>query len=80
MHYRNVEKAKNAVQVIQALGPIISIMGLSQKKLLKNAHVQAKYQRISVYDMKGLLPILKEAVLNKKLILACVWDHVEALD
>ena len=55
-------------------------MGLSQKKLLKNAHVQAKYQRISVYDAGGLLPILKEAVLSKELILVYVWDHVEAVD
>ena len=80
MQYRNVEKAKNAVQVIQALGPIISIMGLSQKKLLKNVHVQAEYQRISVYDAGGLLPILKEAVLSKELILVYVWEHVEAMD
>ena len=47
----------------------------SQKKLLKNARVQMKYHKIIARDVKHLLPILKEAVLSKKLILENVWEY-----
>ena len=78
IYCRNVEKAKNASQAIRAIGPIIFvIMVQSQKKLLKNARVKMKYHQIIAHDVKNLLPILKEAVLSKKLILVNVWEYLK---
>ena len=68
-------KPKNASQIIRAIGPIISTMVLSQRKSLKNAHVKEYHQIIIVNDVKDLLPILKEAVLSKKLIPVNVWEY-----
>ena len=78
-HTRHVEetKPKNASQVIRALGPFISIMVQSQKKLLKNARVTEYHQIIIVNDVQDILLILKEAVLIKALILENVWEYLK---